>query len=112
MPNPLTIDKHRMLLLKMGRFIREQRIKVFQEDIATFSERLTAHTSLKFSNKDVEKMENGDGSIPIDLWLAAWQLMQVADKVVDASKCDSTLFLASAERLNLSESDILKNTPK
>lgn len=101
-----------MLLLKMGKFIQEQRIKVFQEDIDSFARRLSVHTAYKFTSKDIEKMEKGDGHIPIDLWLAAWQLMQVADRVVDASKCDTSLFLASAERLNLSESDILKNTPK
>jgi hypothetical protein len=112
MPKPITIDKHRMLLLKMGKFIQEQRIKVFQEDVESFAKRLSGHTLFKFTHKDIEHMEKGDGSIAIDLWLAAWQLMQVADRVVEASKCDTSLFLASAERLNLSESDIIKNTPK
>lgn len=105
-------DKHNSLLKKLGTFIKEQRVKVFQETPEQFSQRLTPFSITPITGDDVRHMEHGDGTIPINSWLSAWQLMQVSDKIVEASKSDTALFLASAERMNLTEANIKTLTPK
>lgn len=105
-------DKHHALLKRLGTYVQEQRVKVFQEDHEQFSKRLAPFSPGPISSHDVSRMEQGDGSIPLSLWLSAWQLMHVSDKIVDASKADTALFLAASERMNLSEADVRSQTPK
>jgi hypothetical protein len=105
-------DKHNSLLKKLGTYIKEQRVKVFQENTEQFSQRIQPFSANPLSSDDIRRMELGDGSLPLSSWLSAWQLMQVSDKIVEASKSDTALFLASAERMNLTEADIQKLTPK
>jgi hypothetical protein len=105
-------DKHFALLQKIGRYVQEQRIKVFQEEPDAFARRLNTLYDGHFTSEDVIRVEAGDGTTPIHLWMTAWQLMQVADKVADASKSDTALFLASAHRLSLDENHVRQRTPK
>lgn len=112
MTQKLTQDKQHALLKKMGKFIYEQRQKVFQESPDVFALRLNDIFPVDANASTVVQLESGDGSLPIHVWLCAWQLMQVADKVADASKSDIALFLASAQQFALSEREVLKNTPK
>jgi hypothetical protein len=111
---PLAIDKHISLLKKLGMFVQEQRIKVFQDSEVEFATRLNkyCHSDDLFHAHHITEMESGNNKLPLCFWLFTWQLMQVADKVVDASKSDNSLFLASAKRMNLSSDDILIKAPK
>jgi hypothetical protein len=109
----IAVDKHRALCKKLGRFIQEQRLKVFQETELAFSERLNAYSeSQSFSERIVQSLESGDDTVPLSCWLYVWQIMQVADKTVDATKSDTSLFLAASERLNLSAHDVQRKTPQ
>jgi hypothetical protein len=111
---PLALDKHISLLKKLGAFVQEQRVKVFQESEADFANRLNkyCHSDNLFQANHITDMESGNNKLPLCFWLFTWQLMQVADKVVDASKSDTSLFLASAKRMNLSSDDVLIKAPK
>lgn len=108
----ILVLKNSLLIKKLGLHIQEQRIKVFHNNYEQLCEKMSSFTDHPIAPHDIKQLESGDGSIPIAIWMAAWQLMQVGEKIVDSSKVDTALFLASAAKLNLSEADILLKTPK
>jgi hypothetical protein len=111
--NSIILDKHASLSKKFGRFIQEQRVKIFQESELEFAQRLNSYSESDiFSETIVKSLESGDGNLSFAHWLFAWQLMQVADKAVESTKSDTQLFLAASERLHLSTEDVLRKTPK
>ena len=105
-------DKNKSLIKKIGRSITEQRIKVFNETELDFSKRLSQFIKTTITEEDVIKMEEGDGSIPMDRWMAVWQITQVAEKVVESARSESALFLASTKHLMLDEKSVKMKTPK
>jgi hypothetical protein len=111
---PLSIAQQIFFLKKIGTHIREQRIKIFNLTEDGFAEHLNAtfFKDTPISKASIESIENGDGAIPMVYWMGLFQAMHVAEKIVDATKSDGALFLASAQRLNLTEEAVLKHTPK
>ena len=91
------VEKRHHLLAQMGAHVASQRIKVFREDLHAFANRLRLFGADQADAASVEAIERGDGQVPFELWMAAFQAMQVADAVARASKNDAALFLAAAE---------------
>lgn len=87
-------DKRNALFRKLADNLKAQREKVFQESPQDFKKRLEIYGP-DLEDGIVERMEMADQSVPIEAWMSAWLTMQVADSVVEGSRSDTALFLAS-----------------
>lgn len=99
-------DRRLHLLEKLGAHLRAQRESVFRETPAQFALRFELFGCDNADEALVASMEAGQGLVPLDAWMAAWQIMQVAESVVNASKSDAALFLAAARAVPGIEQEI------
>ena len=90
------IEKRAFLLQKMGSHLLGQRQAVFRETQEQFAQRLALFGEEAADVALVQALESGNPAVSIASWMCAWQVMQIADAVVQASKSDAALFLAAA----------------
>lgn len=90
-------SRRNALLQRMGAFLKAHRERVFAEDSGSFAERLSRHAGVAVSEETVTGMEGGDESIPIGIWMGAFHIMQIDEKMVDTCKCEAALFLAAVK---------------
>lgn len=100
------------LLEKLGLHLRGQRQAVFCETPDQFALRFERFGYDGASAALVVAMETGQPEVNMDAWMAAWQIMQVADAVVTASKSDAALFLAAARSAPGIEEEMLTELNK
>jgi hypothetical protein len=70
----------RARLKRIGAYLKATRKEVFRESLATFSGRLG------ISITTLCAMEDGNPGVHIGTWMAAFEVMQVAEGVLEASK--------------------------
>lgn len=104
-------DKRRALAKKLSDNLMAQRERVFQETREQFERRLEIFGPAVPAGT-IERMEQGDLSVPLEFWLSAWMAMQVADGVVEGSRSDAALFLAAAKQAPGIESEIVQELGK
>lgn len=92
---------------RLGENLRAQREVVFSQTPSEFAARFAPY-GLSLSGEDVEAMESGSDAMPLSHWIAAFQIMQVADAIVAASKSNAALFLASARQAPGIEEEVRK----
>ncbi len=103
----LLSEKREALLLRLGENLRAQREVVFSQTTEEFSERFGLY-GVVISPEEVAAMEAGSPDTPISFWMAAFQIMQVSDAIVAASKSNAALFLASAKHVDGIEEEVRK----
>lgn len=87
-------DKRLTLFRKLADNLKAQRERVFNENYEQFSQRLEIFGP-PIDPGLIERMESADPTVPLEAWMSAWMAMQVADSVVEGSRSDAALFLAS-----------------
>lgn len=98
-------EKRLAFISRLGENLKAQREVVFQETIEQFAARFSLF-GVDLSAEAVAAMEDGSLDAPISHWMAAFQIMQVADGVVASTKSNAALFLAAARHAPNAEADL------
>ena len=105
------LEKRQHHLQKLAENLKAQRTIIFKETEAQFAQRFTLFGA-NASESDVLSMEQGSPAVSIELWICAWQVMQISDSIIKATKSDAALYLAAAQIDPGIESEMAANLNK
>lgn len=104
-------DRTETAIKKIGANVREQRKRVFREDEADFAERVSLATNIAINESDILSIEN-DGELSFRKAAAIFAFLQFIDRIVDASKNETSLYLSSIKHVSGIEDEIRGNSIK